>query len=127
MPGKGVDDLDKSASVLVISFPRRSISSTGERDIRRGLKAALDHFGELNRGLRNLDNNDREGSCGLIVAGTSPSCALISLGCGGFVPTFLLLEYRLKEHGWQETNQAEGGPMGSLEALKFMVRTEFQP
>lgn len=89
------------------------------------LKEALDHYGEPRNGLYDLNNEYKEGSCGLIVAGTNPECALVSLGCGGYVPRYLILEYWLDQNGWHETKSGEGGDRSSLQVLKEMASANF--
>ncbi len=60
----------------------------------------------------------------LLLAGKHPSCAIVAVECGGYVPTFSMIDYRNGPDGWREqTRKAAGDPatwQGFIEMARFV-------
>jgi hypothetical protein len=86
----------------------------------RALTSKISHDGLLDRG----GGLPSEVDCVLLMAGQNPTCAIIAMECGGYVPTFSMIDYQRGPSGWQElTRKSAGDPVtwqGFIEMAKFV-------
>jgi hypothetical protein len=86
----------------------------------RALTSKLSHGGLLDRGARLPSEVD----CVLLLAGQNPMCAIVAIECGGYVPTFTMIDYQHGPGGWQELIRKPAGDpqtwQGFIEMAKFV-------
>jgi hypothetical protein len=86
----------------------------------RALTTKITHRGLLDHGA----GLPSEVDCVLLLAGQNPICAIVAIECGGYVPTFSMIDYQRGPGGWQElTRKPAGDPQtwqGFIEMAKFV-------
>jgi hypothetical protein len=86
----------------------------------RALTTKISHGGLRDRGA----GLPSEVDCVLLLAGQNPICAIVAIECGGYVPTFSMIDYQHGPGGWQELTRKQAGDpetwQGFIEMAKFV-------
>lgn len=60
----------------------------------------------------------------LLMAGQNATCAIVAMECGGYVPTYSMIDYQRGPGGWKEfTRKSAGNPetwQRFIEMAKFV-------